>query len=517
MDIKKYIYGHCVSPVLVKTFDAYSNSYVMREVPCGKCLHCRNQHVNEWVTRLYSQALYSQYVYFVSLDYAPFDLTSPVARRLAAETAAVYHDITVTHKKAMHPLVLCRNHLQDFFKRFRRNTSKIIQYFACGEYGTHAGGCGFGRPHFHAVIFSNVPLSQEEFVKAWTIHGYTIGRVDYQTLRQDGLFLQQVQPNNGSAKYVFRYVCKYLQKTDFEFEKLATIDYHRTYFRSLKYVFEESPDLFTRTFGENKSLCDYSWYDYCKDYAPFTCCSKRPSIGLGYYNDNAVRFTSGDFRLFGLPKECPCVFPRYFLKKAKESLCPVMALGEKSYAPSSNSRVDYISTVLREIYDSRLDFSKFGDSTAIVWNKGSYLGEPCLYRSAPHDTANFDAYVKYRSLHMYDYSEHILYQFNGYGYTKWRKIRGIGYAKVGYADIIDVLNYLQPYINKLRSLVIEPFHLRRVLQENDLQNTISVLYPEDGMSSSYDKFLDEVRARYVSELSAQYKNKLLSNNSKISF
>ena len=105
MDIKKYIYSHCVSPVKVKIWDSYSNSYVVRLLPCGKCLHCRNTHINEWCTRLVAQKKYSKYCYYVSLDYAPFSLSDPNAYKLASETAACYHNINKNGKFGMHPLV----------------------------------------------------------------------------------------------------------------------------------------------------------------------------------------------------------------------------------------------------------------------------------------------------------------------------------------------------------------------------------------------------------------------------
>lgn len=508
MDIKKYIYGHCISPVRVRTWDSLSGSYVVREVPCGKCLHCRNTHVNEWCTRLYAQSMYSKNVYFVTLDYAPFDLTSPVTRRLAAETAAVYHNINVTHNFGMHPLVLCKNHLQDFFKRLRRNTNKSLQYFACGEYGTHAGGKGFGRPHFHIILFSNSEFTPSELEEAWTINGYKIGRVDFHNLRSNGSFTQ----NTGvySSKYVFRYVCKYLQKSDFDFEKLSTIGFHRTYYMALTQVCDIHPDLFSTAYVKNIGLDDYKWDDYCKDFAPFICCSKRPSIGLGYFNENKQRFTSGDFRLFGLPKECPAAFPRYYLKKTKEHLCPFMAFSTESDKVSSNSRIGYISSLLREIYSDRLSIEKLQSPSSYGWRVGELQGCKCLYlgEQKDHPVSNI---IPLSSLHMYDYRTKIFYQFNGYGYNLWHKVNKIGYVRCGYLDIIDVINKLVPFINNLRENILIPFETSRVLQEEELRSNIDVLF-----NGSEDKFNEEAYRIYQDEISKNYKTLLLTKNSKLS-
>lgn len=507
MDIKKFIYGHCISPVRVRTWDALANAYVVRDVPCGKCLHCRNTHVNEWCTRLYAQSMYSKFVYFVTLDYAPFDLTSSVARSLAAETAAVYHNISFTHKYGMHPLVLCKNHLQDFFKRLRRNTNKKLQYFACGEYGTHAGGKGFGRPHFHIIIFSNQEFTSTEFEDAWTINGYKIGRVDFHDLHSNGSFTQNV--GVYSSKYIFRYVCKYLQKSDFDFEKLSTIDFHRTYYRSLTSVFESHPDLFSTEFIKNSGLDDYKWSDYCSDFAPFTCCSKRPSIGSGYFHDNLQRFSKGDFRLFGLPKECPTAFPRYYLKKTKEHLCPFMAFSRESDKVSSNSRISFISSVLREIYDERLSIDKLSNPSSYGWRVGDYEGYKCMFKGEQDDYPSY-RHILFADLHMYDFRSNIFYQFNGYGYNLWHKVNKIGYVRCGYLDIIDALNKIDPFIKNLQDVVLVPFEQQRVLNEHDLYSTISVLF------GSVDKFHDEAYRYYQDELSRNYKTQLLSNNSKLS-
>ena len=162
MNLRNYIYGHCVSPISTKIWDAYSQSYIIRQVPCGKCLHCQNTHINEWVTRLVAQRKYSKFCYYVSLDYAPFSVANPVALKLARETAACYHNINATSHYGMHPLLLCKNHLQDFYKRLRKNTGIKLQYFACGEYGMHANGRGYGRPHFHNIIFANEPILEAD-------------------------------------------------------------------------------------------------------------------------------------------------------------------------------------------------------------------------------------------------------------------------------------------------------------------------------------------------------------------
>lgn len=505
MDLKKYIYGHCVTPVRVRTWDVYSRSYIVRDCPCGKCLHCKNTHINEWVTRLYAQALYSPHVYYITLDYAPFDLTSPVARQLASETAACYHNINSTRHLAMHPLVLCKNHLQDFFKRLRKNTSATIQYFACGEYGMHAEGKGYGRPHFHCIIFSKQEITEEQFVKAWTIHGYKIGKVDFHDLVANGSFSDDQSIYN--SKFVFRYVCKYLQKTDFEFDKLATIDYHRAYFESLSLCIKQD-DLFTLSFandGECGKNSSFDWKQYVKEFSPFIVCSRRPSIGSAYFNENVERFNKLDFRLFGLPEDC-IAFPSYYRRKVKENLNDFAALGLESYKVATSSRVGYILSVLSEIADSRTDVSNFENLASNVWRKGG-SGELVCYRGGEKIGS-----IPLASLHMYDYRNDIMYQFNGYSYTLWRKVKKIGFVRIENQDILDVLSLVKPSFDRYYKEYVVPMHKRAVLQEEEFYSSIRAIFGDS--VDAYERFTNEVYASYQSELSSLYKTKLLMQNSK---
>ena len=362
MDLKKYIYGHCVQPVRTKIWDAYSSQYVYRFLPCGKCLHCKNTHINEWCTRLIAQKKYSKYCYYISLDYKSFDLNSTVAHKLAMETAACYHNINKNNSYGMHPLLLCKNHLQDFYKRLRKNTGAKLQYFACGEYGMHANGHGFGRPHFHNIIFTNYPLQPKDFEDAWSIDGYKIGRVDFKDISSFGL-------GDSESIKIFKYVCKYLQKSDFDFEKLATIDFHRAYFKSLKMVIKQSSELFGSqifTFSEDTNSLAESWKQYIKLYSPFVVCSRRPSIGSRYFDENLERFKEQDFRLFGLPKECSA-FPRYYVRRTKEALTPFRCIGEISQKPSSVSRLGYISQILSILYNSRLSLDTWSENSSKPW------------------------------------------------------------------------------------------------------------------------------------------------------
>lgn len=129
-------------------------------VPCGKCAPCKIRRVNEWVFRIMWEE---------------------------ENNATSSHFITLTYDTAHVPLTnngflsLRKKHLQDFFKRLRKNTRiKGIKYYACGEYGSKTT-----RPHYHAIVF-NCPDPQE-YASAWTVDGSQFGGVDVGDVTSDSI------------------------------------------------------------------------------------------------------------------------------------------------------------------------------------------------------------------------------------------------------------------------------------------------------------------------------------------
>jgi len=83
---------------------------------------------------------------------------------------------------------LHKKHLQDFFKRLRKNTKKKIKYYACGEYGED-----YSRPHYHAIILG-IDMRDEVFsfaenteqlrkCKSWTNGFAHVGTVSQDSVR----------------------------------------------------------------------------------------------------------------------------------------------------------------------------------------------------------------------------------------------------------------------------------------------------------------------------------------------
>lgn len=117
------------------------------EVPCGKCIVCREKKANEWACRAMCESQTSMSIpYFVTLTYN--NLNRPKDG-------------------------VCKSHVQNFLKRFRVNVERYcgfetnIRFYACSEYGKKTK-----LPHYHLLLF-NLPLLQANHVqdlvqKSWS-------------------------------------------------------------------------------------------------------------------------------------------------------------------------------------------------------------------------------------------------------------------------------------------------------------------------------------------------------------
>ena len=133
------MFGHIKRQI--QSSDELSSYYVIDEndeevplfhqVPCGKCVLCREHKAQEWVTRAMCETqTSSSYAYFVTLTYNDLHCPANGVRKRA---------------------------VQLFMKRLRINISRYvgevvnIRFYCCSEYGSKSG-----RPHYHAILW-NVP------------------------------------------------------------------------------------------------------------------------------------------------------------------------------------------------------------------------------------------------------------------------------------------------------------------------------------------------------------------------
>lgn len=155
----------CVAPVMVRDKTGVS-AYAYINVPCGKCYECRSRRSAAWAFRLMQEERCHSSSHFITLTYSDDQLT--------------FTDDGAT---------LVKEDLQKYFKRIRKNSGKLIKYYACGEYGSTTL-----RPHYHSIVFG---ASDRDLENNW---------------KSGNVFFGEVSPL--SVRYVTNYLCKSVH-TDF--------------------------------------------------------------------------------------------------------------------------------------------------------------------------------------------------------------------------------------------------------------------------------------------------------------
>lgn len=365
MDISKLIYSECHNPIKVKVYNGIRNCYEEKLVPCGNCYHCKITRINEWVTRMVAESNYNKYVYYGTLTY---NGKKPTVYN--DDCLSMMSNFNKTKRYNDTPIILRKDHLQKFFKRLRKNTGIKFQYAACGEYGST-----YSRPHYHYIIWSNEPISQISVYKAWTTNAkdtvkkVIIGKVEHRDIKNN----PDPRYNDPDGTWAFKYVCKYIHKFDFDFKKLTNYNQHvQTYEKEFNCLVSTNG---TKTFLSPR-LDNYlieknvfSIEDYEKVFSPFFVCSKKPAIGYKYLQEHIAEFQKCNFKLFGLPKEY--IFPIYFIRKTKESICPLKAQSETNAGATSYCRlpkmaalIDNIQTAIQIADDTNQIVQLFRDNGA---------------------------------------------------------------------------------------------------------------------------------------------------------
>lgn len=169
------------------------------EVPCGKCVLCRDKKTRDWQFRALCESVTSENsTYFVTLTYNPKFYPS--------------HGV---HIEA----------IQLFMKRLRIKLSRLgidhdIKYFAVGEYGTHSK-----RPHYHLLLW-NFPDNEKthfptltsvlHFIEeCWSVYardesGKWIYSSGSHTPDRESIGFVYVKPCDRGA---YGYVMKYMRKS----------------------------------------------------------------------------------------------------------------------------------------------------------------------------------------------------------------------------------------------------------------------------------------------------------------
>lgn len=251
------------------------NNWEEIKIPCGYCLGCRLDKSNAWATRIMLEAKDHKKNCFITLTYAPEHLP-----------------IRENH------MTLKKKDLQDFIKRLRYHLNKKISYFACGEYGgqTH-------RPHYHIIIFGWEP----DDLKPISLS--TTGKQMYTSTTVSSIwgngFITVEELNYATACYTARYVQK---KSGIKPQKRELTDKITP---TLK--IDERTKL---AFIQYQSHYHTNPYDNYGRQKEFIIMSKKPAIGLNYWNQNKAKIQRNGGILIKTNDTVKLKpIPRYFFKK----------------------------------------------------------------------------------------------------------------------------------------------------------------------------------------------------------
>lgn len=134
----------CIKPIAVPSKGGTA-------FPCGQCRSCRINRKRQWQARLLLHAASWPYSAFVTLTYRDPPGGGP-------------------------PHVLCKRHLQTFFKRLRHE-GIVFSYVAVGEYGERTT-----RAHYHLLLFSSAPFAVSTLTDIWARGSVHVGDVQPESI-----------------------------------------------------------------------------------------------------------------------------------------------------------------------------------------------------------------------------------------------------------------------------------------------------------------------------------------------
>lgn len=236
------------------------------EVPCNKCLICRDKKAKHWSARCVCETqMHDEQPYFVTLTYNDCNLPR-----------------TGLDKKAV----------QNFMKRLRIRFERegfqtYIRYAACGEYGSN-----FGRPHYH-VMFWNLPKM--------TDFSYDLNNSMVCSVLQDAWAQRITKERYDQLTDVERYIRKDKNGKNLHYERIGFVHVKRGHDNTAGYLakYMLKPQTVPHGMGKNFMLSSRKngiGYDFAKEIEWFY--KEHPeSTELEVLN----KF-SGTIHTFGIPQ-----------------------------------------------------------------------------------------------------------------------------------------------------------------------------------------------------------------------
>ncbi len=240
------------------TLSMYSKNVIRDyvEIPCGRCIGCRLAYSRQWADRCMLELKYHPQSWFVTLTYDNEHL--PLNEVVDMETGEIVSNAT-----------LCKRDFQLFMKRLRKNYKydNHLKYFCAGEYGSQTY-----RPHYHAIIFG-LQLDDLQLYKM-AEDGYSYYNSEFLSKCWNKGHVVVGKCNWDTCAYTARYIMK-------------------------------------KQYGSAAEI--YERYNIVPE---FTLMSRKPAIGLQYYEDNKDTIFDSDFIYVGTEEGSHAIRPpRYYERK----------------------------------------------------------------------------------------------------------------------------------------------------------------------------------------------------------
>lgn len=238
--------------------DTYGDQQpIFLEVPCGKCILCREKKANEWVSRGMAETQSSTNIpYFITLTYNDNCLPRNGVRKRAAQL---------------------------FMKRLRINLSREtgesfnLRFFLCSEYGSKTK-----RPHYHAILW-NVP----NLDPSWEIHNKKLQDIvqrswSFMVSKKRYEQLSDELDKYGHPVYKYHDTDNNRYRALYGYTVCSECNEHRVRY-CMKYMRKESeiPTRVDTSTGEIKSMNDV-----------FFLSSRRRGIGYQWINEHIDEYRS---------------------------------------------------------------------------------------------------------------------------------------------------------------------------------------------------------------------------------
>lgn len=284
------------------------------EIPCGQCLGCRLQYSRQWADRCMMELEDHDTAYFLTLTYDDKFINQD---NQIGRTRRYYSDPETGEAKVS--LSLCKDDLQRFWKRVRRNLGQV-RYYACGEYGDKSK-----RPHYHAIVY-DLKLPDLKF--------YKFSGLKNRYYTSDILNKQWIDTDTGVP-------CGFIVVGEVSWETCAY---------TARYVMKKAK-------GVGADI-----YDTFNMEPEFVVMSRRPGIGAKYYDRHYEDFLNyGECYINTDSGSVNCKTPRYFKNKLDNDFHDAFQEIRERSILSAKDRVnaklhlsDYELDELREIEEYEL-------------------------------------------------------------------------------------------------------------------------------------------------------------------